>query len=389
MAEAAGAQVVSQQFDGLAGLVCPGAHVKSDITALGRGLVAQQDLPAGTTVLVVDSFNLLCVTDEPLKTGNSFGKALLTDFQLLHGDLPPLLSSYLLSSRGTWFTRLAAWLLWLSRHGGGVWQLYTQMLPKEADMGSLMNFTPEERHELQCMELQTLAEQERSAIQNLHDSVFSSYTGDLRTLDLAPTLQDTLWAACMVGRELLSLMVPCCDMANHSMDPNATYKLDPASNTFQITLTQDVAAGNEVLISYLGSKPDKNNRQLMKDYGFVLPGNTSDLIEFETTEEAAAKRRQQAVLKSLKPFVQLGSVSAGMEQQPAAQQQLAQELLSQCQVMTSRFATSLQEDQALLAGARHQQVSGRYGAAVRARVEQKVLLLTAEQLLKAYAKSLE
>jgi hypothetical protein len=46
---------------------------------------------------------------------------------------------------------------------------------------------------------------------------------------------------------------------------------------------QDVAAGNEVLISYLGSKPDKNNRQLMKDYGFALPGNTNDLIAFEQT----------------------------------------------------------------------------------------------------------
>jgi hypothetical protein len=92
-------QVVTQQFDALAGLVCPGALVKSENTPLGRGLVAQQDLPAGTTVLVVDSFNLLCVTDEPLKTGNSFGKAVQADFQLLHGDLPPLLASYLLSSR--------------------------------------------------------------------------------------------------------------------------------------------------------------------------------------------------------------------------------------------------------------------------------------------------
>jgi len=54
------------------------------------------------------------------------------------------------------------------------------------------------------------------------------------------------------------------------------------------------------------------------------------------SEEAAAKGRQQAVLRSLKPFVQLGSVSAGGEQQLAAQQQLTQELLGQCQVMMSR-----------------------------------------------------
>jgi len=60
--------------------------------------VARQDLSAGTQVLAVDSFNLLCVTDEPLKTGNTYGSAALADYQQLHGDLPPLLANYLVSS---------------------------------------------------------------------------------------------------------------------------------------------------------------------------------------------------------------------------------------------------------------------------------------------------
>jgi len=33
-------------------------------------------------------------------------------------------------------------------------------------------------------------------------------------------------------------MVPLCDMANHGMTPNAAYRLDPATNTFHITLTE-------------------------------------------------------------------------------------------------------------------------------------------------------
>jgi len=43
----------------------------------------------------------------------------------------------------------------------------------------------------------------------------------------------------------------------------------------------------------------------------------------------------------------------------------------------------------LLAEASHQQMSGRIKAAVAARMEQKLLLCTAEQLLKAYAEGLE
>jgi len=36
-----------------------------------------------------------------------------------------------------------------------------------------------------------------------------------------------------------------------------------------------------VLISYLGSSPTKSNSQLMKDYGFVLPGNVNDTMQLD------------------------------------------------------------------------------------------------------------
>jgi hypothetical protein len=38
-----------------------------------------------------------------------------------------------------------------------------QLLPREEDMCSLMNFTPEERCELQCPELEALAEKVSAA----------------------------------------------------------------------------------------------------------------------------------------------------------------------------------------------------------------------------------
>eukprot|EP00879_Flechtneria_rotunda_P023117 GHRR01024437.1.p1 GENE.GHRR01024437.1~~GHRR01024437.1.p1 ORF type:complete len:173 (+),score=39.15 GHRR01024437.1:579-1097(+) len=150
------------------------------------------------------------------------------------------------AGRGGWFKRLVAWLLYVARHGTGVWKLYVATLPQESEMASLMNFTPEERHELQCPEMQAHAAKERTAIQGLHDSIFSSATGELRSLDLAPSFNDTLWAACMVnsrcfsdnvGREAVSLMVPCCDLANHSMQPNAQFRLSPGGQ-FNIITTQ-------------------------------------------------------------------------------------------------------------------------------------------------------
>jgi hypothetical protein len=88
---------LQQQFDDLSSLLSPECLVKADYTQLRRGLVAKEDIAKGTRVLSIDVFNLLCVTDEPLRT-NAFGSAALSDWQMLHGDLPPQLAAYLLSS---------------------------------------------------------------------------------------------------------------------------------------------------------------------------------------------------------------------------------------------------------------------------------------------------
>lgn len=45
---------------------------------------------------------------------------------------------------------------------------------------------------------------------------------------------------------------------------------------------QAIPAGAEVLISYLGEKPSKSSTELMKDYGFLMPGNINDTLSFET-----------------------------------------------------------------------------------------------------------
>jgi hypothetical protein len=184
---------VDARFDALAALVCPEASgmLACADTELGRGLVARQNLAAGTIVLSVDAFNLLCVTDEPRRTGFAFSADAQQQWSFLHGMLPPALSAYLNSSatactqratsmlavlavsimymlqrtscqlhlqtdvllgqageshcsycqgcvpplpatagRADWFKRLTAWLLWILRHGDGIWQFYAQLLPR-------------------------------------------------------------------------------------------------------------------------------------------------------------------------------------------------------------------------------------------------------------------
>lgn len=88
---------LQQQFADFSSLLSPECLVRADYTQLGRGLVAKQDIPQGSRVLSIDVFNLLCVTDEPLRT-NAFGSAAQSDWQMLHGDLPPQLAAYLMSS---------------------------------------------------------------------------------------------------------------------------------------------------------------------------------------------------------------------------------------------------------------------------------------------------
>lgn len=108
---------LTQQFMELAAALAPGSCLKADYTPLGRGLVATAPVAAGTPMLAVDWANMLCVTDDPSKpAGSTFGKRVLQDWQLLHGKIPPLLSSYLL--KGVPPSSFAARLCWAGRSRG-------------------------------------------------------------------------------------------------------------------------------------------------------------------------------------------------------------------------------------------------------------------------------
>jgi hypothetical protein len=240
------------------------------------------------------------------------GLEAIQTWQLLHGDMPPLLSHFLTSSQANWTARLAAFLLYAhqKQQKGGIWSMYANLLPTEDEMSCLMNYTPEEAVLLQDPRATIMARSERNQIQSTHDFWFDHRSGQLKQLklcssslgasssnnnnnsnsDISEGADKTRWAICMLNSrcfsermnaEEISIMAPCADMLNHSSsnNPNAKFQYDSVQDTFQIIATEDILQGQEVLISYGCVR--KNNLEMMRDYGFCMEANLNDRIEFQ------------------------------------------------------------------------------------------------------------
>lgn len=78
----------------------------------------------------------------------------------------------------------------------------------------------------------------------------------------------------------LSLMVPQADLANHAFHPNAVYALKPTQGLFELRSCTPIAAGQPICITY---GTDKTNAELMRDYGFIVPGNPNDRLDLSCT----------------------------------------------------------------------------------------------------------
>lgn len=75
----------------------------------------------------------------------------------------------------------------------------------------------------------------------------------------------------------LALMVPTADLANHSFQQNSVYALRASQGTFELNSCQPIKKGQAVCISY---GADRSNANLMRDYGFFVPGNPNDRLDF-------------------------------------------------------------------------------------------------------------
>lgn len=59
-------------------------------------------------------------------------------------------------------------------------------------------------------------------------------------------------------------------------------------SSVDLHLLQALVEGEEAVISYLGGAPNKSNLQMMKNYGFILPGNPHDTLPFAAGRPCAA-----------------------------------------------------------------------------------------------------
>lgn len=91
---------------------------------------------------------------------------------------------------------------------------------------------------------------------------------------------NTLWRSMQVYDTELSLMVPQADLANHAFQPNAVYALKASQGIFELRSCSPIAAGQPICITY---GTEKTNFELMRDYGFIVPGNPNDRLDFSCT----------------------------------------------------------------------------------------------------------
>lgn len=87
----------------------------------------------------------------------------------------------------------------------------------------------------------------------------------------------TLCLSMQVYNTDLALMVPTADLANHSFQHNSVYALRASQGSFDLKSCRAIKQGEAVCISY---GQDKTNAELMRDYGFFVPGNPHDRLDF-------------------------------------------------------------------------------------------------------------
>lgn len=95
-------------------------------------------------------------------------------------------------------------------------------------------------------------------------------------------------------------MVPTADLANHAFQHNATYALSISQGTFELKSCRAINPGDAICISY---GEDKANDELMRDYGFFVPGNPNDRLDFTLSswqqQSGAIAKPAQLLFKAL------------------------------------------------------------------------------------------
>lgn len=147
-----------------------------------------------------------------------------------------------------------------------------------------------------------------------------------------------------------------------------------------------LAVARNLLLTVVDCRAGHEQQQLLRPLELLEASAAAAVTAAEGSREAAAqKRRTQAVIKSLQPYVaQTGGLQGGSLQ---SQRQLLRQLRQECQEQLGSCATSIVQDERLQ-GSAAAQSSVRLQAAIAARLEHKRLLAAAAGVLNSYERQL-
>jgi hypothetical protein len=300
-----------------------GHHDGVEIANLGemRGVVATGPIARGSEVARIPRRLLITVEDAHARVA----------------DRGPRLTDLELSSERT---QLAVWLLVERSDPGSAFQPYLDALPR-----SLPRFpiyaSAEDRALLDGSLTGAMLDRLRADLDADHAKLAAG----------APSLSigrdELVWAAmCVASRSFLlgidgreaTALVPFIDMLNHERGSNTRWSYNADIQALTLIAQRDYQPGDEVCCDY-GRKP---NMYLLLHYGFCIDHNDADEAVLGSAEQVRVTRKPD------EPFAQLMLYKLRSEHRNEAAARAA--LADAARAGLARFSTTLEEDQAQLAG---------------------------------------
>ncbi|XP_059076933.1 protein PLASTID TRANSCRIPTIONALLY ACTIVE 14 isoform X2 [Cryptomeria japonica] len=309
-----------------------------------------------------------------------------------------------------WDLRLACLLLLAFDTKDSFWQFYGDFLPSVEDSTSLLLATEEELIELQDQNLARNIKHQQERVRNFWKK---NWHADVpwKVKRLAHDPERFLWAVSIAQSRCINMtmtigakvqesnmLIPYADMINHSFQPKCSFRWRKKDRMLEVLINagQSIKAGEEMTISYMENCP---NDRLMAQYGFSLPVNPWESIEFS----GRAKIHLDSFLSAFSIADALsdeddnfadGAVIAAARTLPtwsegdlpflpSMEKKSIDELQEECWKLLGMFPTTVAEDIKKLEAELNDR-SKIYGSALKYRIHRKQLILNIIRALPLY-----
>lgn len=186
------------------------------------------------------------------------------------------------------------------------WGAHVATWPRPKDMNSTIYWTEDELSLLKGTNVLTLTNMMKSQLEADWEAVHDALEQIYPDLLGGATIELYKWAISMVYSRAVGLVIddtyeriiaPVLDMANHNAnvanDTEETFKYDESNQLLRFVASQEISKGESCFALY-GPYP---NSKLAYTYGFVLPDNRFQAIDYWTkVGTASMAERKQAIL---------------------------------------------------------------------------------------------